>query len=90
MFYHQISEFSKLAHDIGLELSDHSEIEQVSQQYCCQGTCQILKWYLDFNILASFLETTGHLVIKVLLLCWHSPKEPVESTLMLTSIYDED
>ena len=48
MSYHQILQISKLWNMV-LELSDDSEIRQVTQQQCCWGTCPISEWYNNFN-----------------------------------------
>ena len=47
---HEISE----SWDIGVDLSDRSEIWQVLQQQCCWSTCQISEWsYHDIPILVT-------------------------------------
>ena len=46
--------------DLHLDLSDHSDIWQVSQQHCCWSVCQISKWYDDFNYQSCSFEASRH------------------------------
>ena len=101
---HLIAKNAKPWH-MGLELSECTEIRQVSSQHCCQDACQISKWYTIYNTHSRSLETWQDLVVRCFTAYWiealnivgkhgqyhvfDAPELPGHQQLVFLTLYDK-